>query len=151
MNVKCATLSTSSKQVTGCFKSYTLGHLTNQLSFARFVLFLVEFRRKIKRFFRFMVTNIAIMTITAYCHCSQCCGKPNQPTASGLRPRAGTTIAAPRALPFGTTIMIPSVGARKVQDRLARKYDNRIDIFMASHQAAKNFGIKRETVTIITK
>ena len=96
-----------------------------------------------------MITNIVVMTITAYCHCAQCNGKSGQPTASGKMPSITTTIAAPRSLPFGTKILIPSVGWRTVHDRLARKYDNRIDVFMSSHKKARKFGIRKETVTIV--
>lgn len=98
-----------------------------------------------------MTTNLAVLLITAYCHGSCCCGKGGQPTASGLMPKVGRTIAAPRSLPFGTRINIPNIGWRTVEDRLAPKYDNRIDIFFSSHKKAKRFGIRKETVTIITK
>jgi 3D (Asp-Asp-Asp) domain-containing protein len=66
-------------------------------------------------------------------------------------PVAGITIAGPRTLPFGTRIFIPSVGWRVVQDRTARRYDGRVDVFMKSHRAAKAFGVRREKITIITK
>ena len=97
-----------------------------------------------------MLTNIVVMTITAYCHCAQCNGKSGQPTASGRMPSITSTIAAPRSLPFGTKIFIPQIGWRKVEDRLAKRFDNRIDIFMSSHKKAKSFGIRKETVTIVT-
>jgi 3D (Asp-Asp-Asp) domain-containing protein len=38
-----------------------------------------------------------------------------------------------------------------VQDRLAKRYDSRFDIYFESHEKAKQFGIKtNQTVTIIT-
>ncbi len=85
--------------------------------------------------------------VTAYCHCAKCCGKAGQPTASGKMPVAGVTIAAPRRIPFGTVLTIEGVGKRVVQDRLARKYDSRIDIFMPSHKAALQFGKRTLKVT----
>ena len=97
-----------------------------------------------------MLTNIVVMTITAYCHCATCCTKANQPTASGRMPSTITTIAASRSLPFGTSIFIPSIGWKRVEDRLARKYDNRIDVFMSSHRKARKFGIRQETVQVVT-
>lgn len=97
-----------------------------------------------------MITNFLVLTISAYCHCSKCCGKSGQPTASGLMPQAWRTIAASRSLPFGTMMMIPNVGWRKVEDRLAKKYDSRVDVFMNSHKEAKKFGIRKEKVQIIT-
>ena len=123
-----------------------------------------------------LITNLLTLTLTAYCHCATCCGVSGQPTASGRMPRAGVTVAIPRAFPLGSAIHIPSSaiapnvkrggngkGSLKQQDgniayytfigedRLARRYDNRIDIFMASHTEAKNFGIKTNvTVKIIS-
>jgi len=105
-----------------------------------------------------MITNLVagvIMTVSAYCNagpegCKICCGKwaANNRTASGAKPVAGVTVAASRAIPFGTRIHIEGVGWRTVQDRLAKKYDSRVDLFMADHKSAKNFGIKRLKVTI---
>jgi len=105
-----------------------------------------------------LVTNIVIATITAYCACKTCCG-PNAKgiTANGQRPIQGITIAASRTIPFGSTVAssaIPkSLSARQtlvVQDRLARRYDSRFDIYMSSHESARKFGIKtNQTVTII--
>lgn len=97
-----------------------------------------------------MITNLVILTITAYCHCSICCGIKGQPTASGIMPRVGTTIAAPRNIPFGSLVIFNDGKTRIVQDRLARKYDNRLDIFMSSHARAKKFGIKKQQVKIVT-
>lgn len=88
-----------------------------------------------------MITNLVI--ITAYCHCAACCGKAKQPTASGIQPIAGRTVAASRTIPFGTKVYIETVGWREVHDRLAKRYDNRIDVFMNSHTDAKKFGIKK--------
>ena len=66
-------------------------------------------------------------------------------TASGCKPIAGITIAASRSIPFGTHIVIEGHDYI-VQDRLSRKYDNRIDIFMSSEHEAKQFGIKKLSV-----
>lgn len=98
------------------------------------------------------MTNIVTLIVTAYCHCSVCCGTSGQPTASGKMPRAGVTVAASRTIPFGTTVLIPSLnGKRIVQDRLAKRYDNRVDIFMSTHDEAKKWGKQILPVTFITK
>ena len=123
-----------------------------------------------------LITNLLTLTLSAYCHCRACCGASGQPTASGKMPRAGATVALPRAFPLGSAVHIPSFavatkdnrrrdGGRNLlkqqvingyytfigEDRLAKRYDNRIDIFMASHTEAKNFGIKTNvTVKIIS-
>lgn len=90
-------------------------------------------------------------TVTAYCTCEKCCGKWHVPggkqkTASGAKPIEGVTIAASRKIPFGTKLHIEGVGIRTVQDRLASRYDNRIDVFFEDHERAKQFGKKVLTV-----
>lgn len=97
-----------------------------------------------------MTTNILTAILTAYCACRTCCG-PNAAgiTASGTRPVAGRTVAIPRAYPLGSRVVIGGhtyVG----EDRTARRYDGRIDIFFPTHAAARRFGIRTNTVTIIT-
>ena len=89
-------------------------------------------------------------TVTAYCPCTECVGLySGGPTASGVMPRPGVTIAAPRSIPFGTVLEIRGVGRRVVQDRLALRYDNRIDIFVRSHSEAKRFGMKKLSVSAV--
>lgn len=99
-----------------------------------------------------MTTNILITTITAYCACKTCCG-PNAKgiTANGNKPVQGITIAASRAIPFGSSVTT-SYGRFTVQDRLAKRYDSRFDIYFTKHSDAKKFGIKtNQTVIVITK
>lgn len=78
--------------------------------------------------------------ITAYCPCEKCCGKTNGITASGAKATANHTIAAPSNYPFGTKIEIENYGIYTVEDRGGAIKNNRIDIFMNSHQEALNFG-----------
>ena len=93
------------------------------------------------------MTNTIV--VTAYCACTICCGPSAKGiTASGNKPRQGYTVAAPRNIPFGTKLFIPSVGWRIVEDRLAKRYDNRIDVYYKSHKKAKEFGIRTNTITI---
>jgi len=88
-------------------------------------------------------------TVTAYCACQKCCPQwAGGLTASGKLPREGITVAAPRSLKFGTKVQIKGVGERVVQDRLARRYDNRFDVYFDDHQAALRFGKRRLIVTI---
>lgn len=92
--------------------------------------------------------SVSSYEVTAYCACVKCCGKwSGGPTASGRLPVEGVTIAAPRAIPFGTWLNIEGVGLRRVDDRLARKYDHRIDVFFADHQRALKFGKRTLRVT----
>lgn len=99
-----------------------------------------------------MITNIIQATITAYCACKLCCG-PNAKglTANGNKPIQGITIAASRKIPLQSSVQ---VGCKTyiVQDRLAKKYDSRFDIYFNKHSDAKKFGIKtNQTVKVIIK
>jgi 3D (Asp-Asp-Asp) domain-containing protein len=86
-------------------------------------------------------------TVTAYCPCVKCCGPQAAGlTASGARARVGVTVAAPRRIPFGTRLRLPGIGTRIVQDRLARRYDSRLDVFVATHAEAVRFGVRRLTL-----
>jgi 3D (Asp-Asp-Asp) domain-containing protein len=87
-------------------------------------------------------------TVSAYCHCRVCTHRGDGITASGVRVREGTTIAAPRSIPFGTRIWVPGAGWRTVQDRLSRRYDHRLDLYFTSHKRALQWGIKTLTCTI---
>ena len=95
------------------------------------------------------MTNIILATITAYCSCTKCT-KGTGITANGKIPTPNLTIAASRSLPFGTKV-ITSYGVYEVQDRLAKRYDSRFDIYMSSHKAAREFGIKTQQVKVIIK
>jgi 3D (Asp-Asp-Asp) domain-containing protein len=93
------------------------------------------------------VAEQKVYTVTAYCACKKCCGPSAKGiTASGKPAVEGVTIAAPRSIPFGTKLVIDSIGVRVVQDRLAKKFDDRIDVFMADHNKALRFG--RKTLTV---
>jgi len=98
-----------------------------------------------------MTTNIITATLTAYCACKICCG-PNAKgiTANGTKPVEGITIAGPRYYPLGTRVF---VGPKSfiLQDRLAKRYDSRFDIYFTEHSDAKKFGIKtNQTIKIIS-
>lgn len=86
------------------------------------------------------VTNWVQGTATAYCPCEKCCGKTNGITASGAKATANHTIAAPSNYPFGTKIEIENYGIYVVEDRGGAIKNNKIDIFMNTHQEALNFG-----------
>ena len=97
-----------------------------------------------------MTTNIVEMVVTAYCACTICCGKHARGlTANGKPPIEGHTIAASRRLVYGTTIIING-HAYKIEDRLAKRYDDRVDIYIQEHSAAKHWGKQTLRVTIIT-
>ena len=89
--------------------------------------------------------------ITAYCLCHACCGSSWTENASGSKPVAGVSIAAPRWVPFGTIVDIhlaSGVYRRKVDDRTARRWDGRWDVLVGSHRHAKHWGVKHGTVVV---
>lgn len=92
-----------------------------------------------------MITNLIV---TAYCQCVICCG-PNAHgiTADGHKPVQGVTVAASRSIPFGTHIVIDK-HIYTVQDRLAKRYDNRVDIYFNNHKDALRFGKQKKQVEI---
>lgn len=66
--------------------------------------------------------------------CSHCCGNVKGITASGVEAISGYTIAAPKNIPFGTTLYIEGYGYYVVEDR-GNFPDTVIDIAAPNHDA----------------
>lgn len=96
------------------------------------------------------LTILTNQVISGYCACHICCG-PNAKgiAANGKRPQQGRTVAASRTLAFGSRVIIDG-HIYTVEDRLARRYDSRFDIYFSRHEDAKRFGIRTNKVTVIT-
>jgi 3D (Asp-Asp-Asp) domain-containing protein len=58
-------------------------------------------------------------------------------------------VAGPRSIPFGTKVLIPGAGWRIVEDRLASRFDGRIDLYCTTHSQAKAWGIR--TLRVLVK
>jgi 3D (Asp-Asp-Asp) domain-containing protein len=88
--------------------------------------------------------------ITGFCLCSICCGRQASGiNAAGKKPVQGVSIAASRSIPLGSVVKIDGIKNRFiVDDRTAKRFDGRFDIFFNSHQEAKKFGIKNLKVEI---
>lgn len=90
-----------------------------------------------------------IANVSAYCSC-QICTEENSPevgghglTAAGTEPLPGNTCAADwRVFPKGTLLDIEGVGVRIVTDRGGAIRENRLDLYMSSHDEALRFGRK---------
>lgn len=83
--------------------------------------------------------------LTAYCPCRKCCGKwSGGPTASGVMPAAGRTIAV-SGIPFGTHVWIDGLGEFVVEDRGV--HGKHIDVYMANHSTARAFGVQYAAVS----
>ncbi len=95
--------------------------------------------------------------ITAYCACTNCCG-PNAAglAANGQPPVQGITIAGPRTYRLGTTVEIHNlvgfgnIGRHRfiLNDRTAKRFDGRWDIYFASHKEALKFGKQTNNITV---
>ena len=97
-----------------------------------------------------LATQASQAVVTAYCPCAVCCGDwaSFHRTASGTVPKPGRTVAAPRGVPFGSRIYIAGLGWRVAEDRTARQYDGRFDVFVGTHREAQRLGFRRATVRI---
>lgn len=90
------------------------------------------------------LVSIGTFTAYAYCPCETCCGQwSGGPTASGVMPEEGRTVAADwDVLPAGTEIYIDGVGWRTVEDTGGAIRGDTIDIFFERHEEAAAFGIQ---------
>ena len=89
-----------------------------------------------------------VYKVTAYCSCAKCCGKTNGRTASGTQATAGRTVAASSKFAFGTKL---NVGGHiyTVEDRGGAINGNRIDVYVSSHSAALQWGVRYLPVSVV--
>lgn len=90
------------------------------------------------------LVSIGTFTAYAYCPCETCCGQwSGGPTASGVLPEEGRTVAADwDVLPAGTEIYIDGIGWRTVEDTGSGINGNKLDLYMDSHQDALEWGVR---------
>jgi len=94
-----------------------------------------------------MIITNAIVSF--YCSCQLCCGPQAKGiTASGHKPKENLTIAAPRWVKLGTRVKINNI-TYVVQDRTAKRWDGRWDIYVKSHKKAQQLGKQTYNVTIL--
>ena len=91
------------------------------------------------------------MRVTAYCPCSKCCGKyADGITANGHRIKPGDAfVAAPKTIPFGTSLIIPGYNNGKpvrVMDRGGAINAGRLDVFFPDHKEALEWGVRNVVV-----
>jgi len=94
-----------------------------------------------------MTTNVLVAICTGYCACKTCT-PGHGVTAIGTPPKHNYTIAAPRNIPYGARVIVAG-RTYVVEDRTARRYDGRFDIYFARHADALKFGRQTNTVTVI--
>lgn len=87
-------------------------------------------------------------TLTAYCACPICCGQwSNGYTATGTLAMEGRTIAVdPGVVPYGSKVLLiwPDGTQHEyiAEDCGSGINGNRIDVFIADHEAARVFGVQ---------
>ncbi len=95
--------------------------------------------------------NILQVWLTAYSSVPEQTDSTPFITASGQLVRDG--IIASNALPFGTLVKIPSIFGEKiftVEDRMSKKKNGFMDIWMPTTQDAIDFGIRRVEVVVVS-
>ena len=90
------------------------------------------------------LVNLGTFTVYSYCSCSSCCGQwSGGPTASGTMPEEGRTVAADwEVLPAGTEVYLEGIGWRTVEDTGSGITGDKLDLYMDSHAAALEFGVR---------
>ncbi len=96
-------------------------------------------------------SQIINVTVTAYSSTPDQT-KPDDPftTASGTRVHDGTIAA--NFLDFGTKVKIPAVFGDKVfvvEDRMAKRFGDRIDIWFPERNQAEDFGIQKLEIIVL--
>lgn len=96
------------------------------------------------------LVSIGNFRVYAYCPCPGCCGQwSGGPTASGVMPEEGRTVAADwDVLPAGTEIYIDGVGWRTVEDTGSGINGHTLDLYMDSHQDALEWGVQEVEVFV---
>lgn len=87
----------------------------------------------------FTFSKAMIVTATAYTHTGSC-------TASGLNPRVGMIAVDPDLIPLGTKVYVENYGFAVAADVGSSIQGNRIDVFLDTERACKQWG--RQTVKI---
>ncbi|OGD43036.1 hypothetical protein A2567_03005 [Candidatus Azambacteria bacterium RIFOXYD1_FULL_42_11] len=94
--------------------------------------------------------KIAKVVLTAYSSTPDQTDSTPFITALGTRTRDG--VIAANFLAFGTKVQIPEIFGDKVftvEDRMAKKHDDKIDIWFPERRLAKKFGIQEAEVIIL--
>jgi 3D (Asp-Asp-Asp) domain-containing protein len=96
-----------------------------------------------------LCVTMSIVTVTAYHHCPGSKGI----TSSGQRVKVGM-LAVSRDLErnlnldFGDRVLLHGMGVFEVQDRMASRWQKKVDIYMDSQQKARHFGARRYVVLV---
>lgn len=93
--------------------------------------------------------SLGIFKVTAYCSCTECCGKSDGITKSGVKTQEGRTIAVdPDVIPLGSVVEIDGVEYIAEDIGEAIKGD-RIDIYFDNHDRALEYGVQYREVYMV--
>lgn len=115
---------------------------------------LVEDVKKVEGQFSGRLTKSRKVVLTAYNSDKAQCDNSPCITANGFnvcKHGIEDTVAA-NFLPMGTKIRIPALFGDRifvVRDRMAKRHQNRVDIWMKNYSSAIKFGIKTATIEIV--
>lgn len=77
---------------------------------------------------------------------------PNSPTATGVMPTVGRTVAVdPSVIPYGTFIEIDGFGIRCAEDTGGAIKGNKIDVFVETTAEAYQFGRQKDVDVWVVK
>jgi 3D (Asp-Asp-Asp) domain-containing protein len=100
---------------------------------------------------RHSTIRLGAFSVRAYTHYHSPGATPNK-TATGTDPVAGRTVAVdPRVIPLGSKIHIEGVGERIAEDTGGRIRGKRLDLFLPSVEACRQFGVQMQEVRLLTK
>lgn len=92
-------------------------------------------------------TYIGECRLTAYCPCEECCGRwADGLTAAGLPAGPGIVAVDPEVIPLGSTVVIDG---QKYLAADTGVTGNHVDICVADHQAAEDFGVQAGRVWVV--
>lgn len=105
------------------------------------------------------LTALGEYRITYYCACPKCCGKSETDpaygiTATGTKATEGRTVAVdPRVIPYGSELLIRYSDGTETrliaEDCGGAIKGRRLDVYMASHEAALVEGVKTAEIYIV--
>ena len=94
-------------------------------------------------------SKVLTLDATAYCPCSQCCGKwANGVTASGLKAGYGVVAVDKNVIPLGTKLYVEGYGYCVAGDTGGAIKGNRIDLCYGTHSQALSSGFGHKMVKV---
>lgn len=95
-------------------------------------------------------TALGNYKLTFYCHCEKCNGVAGAKTASGTTPVEGRTIAVDSSvIPMGSRVYIEGYGVFIAEDTGGAIKNNKIDIFVSSHERAYELGVQYANIYLL--